>query len=335
VLSILAPTDARAQQPGAAAPAGPSQQDVAEAKARFGKANGLYKAKKYKEALEEFRASYKAVASPNSHLYIARCQRDMDQKAEAYLEFDAVIAEAQTAGEKYAATGEQAKTERDELGAKLALVTVNVANAPGATLTIGGKDVPAERWGKPFPATPGNVDIVLEAPGKPAAKESVSANAGESKTISLSLPTGEAGGEISSGTGGDTGGGDTGGSGGDDAAPSGGQSPLRLPAYIATGVGVAGFVTFAVAGAMSRSTYSDLEQACGARPCPADRASDVSAGKTQQTVANVGLVVGGVGIAAGATLFLLSLRGGKKTEPAAAKTELVVGPAWLGARGTF
>ncbi|UQA63474.1 tetratricopeptide repeat protein [Polyangium aurulentum] len=319
-----------AQQPGAAAPAGPSQKDVAEATARFGKGNGLYKANKHKEALEEFRASYKAVASPNSHLYIARCLRETGQKAEAYLEFDAVVAEAQTAGEKYAATGEQAKTERDELASKIALVTVNVASpAPGATLTIGGKTVPEDRWGKPYPVAPGSVDVTLEAPGKPAAKESVTAKAGEQKTVSLSLPTGDTSGEVSSG---DISGGDT---GGDTSQASSGTSPLRLPAYIAAGVGVAGFVTFAVAGAMSKSTYSDLEQACGARPCPADRASDVSAGKTQQTVANVGLVVGAVGIAAGATLFVLSLRGGKKTEPAAAKTELVVGPSWLGARGTF
>ena len=332
VLSVLAPTDVHAQQPGAAGAAGPSPQDVATAKSQFEKGSGLFKSNKHKEALEAFRASYKAVASPNSHLYIARCLNQLGQKVEAYLEFDAVVTEAQTAGEKYAATGETAKGERDELGAKLALVTANIASpAPGATLTIGGKTVPEDRWGKPYPAMPGSVDVTLEAPGKPAVKESVSAKAGESKTVSLSLPTGDtSGGEVSSG--GDISGGDT---GADTTPASSGTSPLRLPAYIAAGVGVAGFVTFAVAGAMSKSTYSDLEQACGASPCPADRASDVSAGKTQQTVANVGLVVGAVGIAAGATLFVLSLRGGKKAEPAAAKTELVVGPAWLGARGTF
>jgi hypothetical protein len=95
---------------------------------------------------------------------------------------------------------------------------------------------------------------------------------------------------------------------------------------------------------MANSTYSDLEEKC-AGPCPADSQDDldqIDSGRTQQTLANVGLVVGIVGIGAGVTLFVLSL-GGKSSEAKTGqahlapvrKPELVVGPGFTGVRGKF
>lgn len=309
----MLPSVANAQPP--AAEAGPSPADVAEAKARFEKGSNLFKSDKFAEALEEFRASYTRVNSPNSHLYVARCLAKLGKLVEAYLEYEKVTAEAQTSGEKYAQTGETAKVEHDEMNSKLALVTVNVTSPEsGAKVTVGGVEVPEDRLGKPFPAMPGNVEVRLEAPSKPAATQSVTAAAGESKDVSIAFTAAE--------TGDDKG----------DKAGGGGMSGLRIGSFVAAGVGVAGFALFAIEGSMSKSTYDDLQKTC-AGPCPSNRADDVDKGKTQQTLANVGLVVGAVGIAAGATLFVLSLRGGKKSD--APQTSLVVGPSALGVRGTF
>ncbi|MDI1433428.1 tetratricopeptide repeat protein [Polyangium sorediatum] len=323
-LSVLGPTDAHAQAPAAAAT--PSAADVAEAKKKFEAGSNLFKTGKFEKAIEEFRASYAKVNSPNSHLYVARCLREMGKLVDAYLEFEKVAAEAQTAGEKYAQTGETAKVERDELNTKLTLVSVDVATPEsGARLTIGGVEVPQDRWGKPFPAMPGTVDIRLESGAKPAASQSLTTAAGESKTVSIGFASPKTGGGDGSGDGsGD------GGSGGETGSK--GMSGMRIGAFAAGGLGVAGFVTFAVFGSMSNATYDDLKATCGG-PCPADRQGDVDKGKMQQTVANVGLIVGAVGVAAGATLFVLSLKKDKK--PEAAHTELVVGPAHLGVRGTF
>jgi len=311
-LSTFEPSVASAQAPAEAA--GPTPADIAEAKKRFEAGSNFFKDSKFAEALEEFKASYGHVNSPNSHLYIARCQRELGKLVDAYLEFEKVTAEAQTAGEKYAQTGETAKVEHDELNSKLALVSVDVTTPEiGTRLTVGGVEVPQDRWGKPFPAMPGNVDVRLESPSKPAASQSVMASAGESKSVSIAFASDNV-------DDGNTGGGK-------------GMSPLRIGAFAAGGLGVAGFVTFAVAGSMSNATFDDLQSTCGG-PCPADRADDVSKGKTQQTIANVGLIVGAVGVAAGATLFVLSLRKDKKSDDAA-RTELLVGPGHLGVRGTF
>jgi len=319
-LSALPESVANAQPATAQSP---SPQDVQAAKDHFEKGSNAFKANNFAEALTEFKASYGKVASPNSHLYIARCMRELGQLVDAYLEFEKVTAEAQTAGEKYAQTGETAKVEHDELKAKIALVSVNVTTPEvGATLTIGGKEVPQDRWGQPFPAMPGSVDVRLEAPGKPAATQSVTAGAGESKDATLAFATGPT----------------DGGDGGDSGSGSGGSkmSGMRIGAFAAAGVGVAGFVTFAVAGSMSNSTFDKLKENCGNSPCPPAFAGDVDKGKTQQTVANVGLIIGAVGVAAGATLFVLSLRKKPAADAdAAPPTALMIGPGSLGVRGSF
>jgi hypothetical protein len=100
---------------------------------------------------------------------------------------------------------------------------------------------------------------------------------------------------------------------------------------VAGGVGAAGLVTFAVAGLMAHSTYDDLNSACKGGPCPPDKSGEISSGKTQQAIANVGLVVGLAGVATGATLFVLSL---PKAQPSS-NAAVVVSPSWVGVQGRF
>ena len=67
---------------------------------------------------------------------------------------------------------------------------------------------------------------------------------------------------------------------------------LRTAAYVAGSVGVVGLATFAVFGALEKSTYNDLQSACQGGPCPPEKASDISTGRSRQTIANVGLAAG-------------------------------------------
>lgn len=325
---LSASSAASAQQPAAAQP---SEKDIQQAQSNFKKGNDFFAMKKYALALDAFKKSYASVASPNSRLYIARSLAALGELQEAYFEFEGTIAEADARAkteEKYAPTRDTATLERDELANKLALVTVNVASdAPDAKLLIGGKEVPRERWGKPYPVAPGSTEVVLETPSKPPIKESLTLAAGDKREVALKPPAPAVG--PSDGLAG-------GGSGDpspDTGTSSGGMKKLRPFAYVAGGLGVAGFATFAVAGILSNSTYSDLEETCRG-PCPADRADDVSKGKTQQTIANIGLIVGAVGAAAAVPLFILSMDKKSDDKP---KTEasVVVGPSYMGIRGRF
>lgn len=106
---------------------------------------------------------------------------------------------------------------------------------------------------------------------------------------------------------------------------------MRLGAYVAGGVGVLGLATFAIFGAMASSTYNDLNHACGSGPCPSSKSSEISSGKTDETFANVGLVIGALGVGAGVTLFVLSIPRGAPATSAG----FVVSPGWAGVRGEW
>jgi len=82
---------------------------------------------------------------------------------------------------------------------------------------------------------------------------------------------------------------------------------------------------------MAKSTYDDLNKACNGGPCPPSKNGEISSGKTQQVVANVGLGIGIVGVALGATLFVLSMP--KSTPDSGAA--LVVTPTGLRLDGYF
>ncbi len=311
-------------QSASAGAGAPSEESAKKAMAYFLKGSDLFKAKKFTLALEQFKLSYAAVPSPNSHLYIARCFAGMGDARAAYAEFDKVIDEAAERGKtesKYLPTRDSAKSERDELRSKVALVTITVANpAPATTVRIGDTEVARAQWDKPFAVPPGAVEAKLFTGGKPGSSQSATLALGQSQTLAFD---GAAAPAVVATEGGDT----------RMPTTKPRSSALRPAAIVAGAVGVAGFVLFAVAGSMSQSTYDSLEKDCGAGPCPASRADDISSGKTQQTLANVGLVVGAVGVAAGATLFVLSLDKGKSAP--AATTGLVIGPGYAGLNGTF
>ena len=320
-----------AGQPKNAA-AGASKEDIAKATALFTQGTKLFQTKKFALALDQFRASYDTVASPNSHLYIARCQVEMGDLKEAFRTFQKVIVEAEQRAAtepKYAPTRDSAKGELDELSNKIGVLTITVKDPdPSARLEVNGLIVPKEEWGGPVAVDPGKVTITLSVPTKDTFTKSVDVQKGQKQSVDIDPSEGKpvvapppavAPEQVSS------------------------SRPPYLPIAIAAGVvGVAGFTMFGVGGAMSKSTYSGLKDACGGEhSCPDNsHADEIKKGKTQQTVANVGLVVGAVGVAASATFFILYGTSGsssakKSDEAPHATVEPDIGLGYAGLHGTF
>lgn len=318
---IAAVSPVVAQTKGAA-PAGAAD-DTKKALDLFKKGQGLWKANKFSEALTTFRESYALVQSPNSRFYIARCLAGTGDTVGAYLEFEAVIADIDARNEaKYVDTRANAVSERDEVAAKISLLTVNVLNPqPGTRLTVAGRDVPREAWAKAIPLTPGMTDVSVTTVPNPPISQPLDLKAGEKRTFDIDANKAAAP---------------------PPPPPGGGSSSrgfLRPVAYVAGGVGVAGFVMFGVAGALATSTYSDLDSKCskgtGTRACPSDLQGKIDEGKLQKDVANAGLIIGAVGLAAGVTLFVLSRDSGPKKDEGPKVQSLVVGPSRVSLEGTF
>jgi hypothetical protein len=295
-----------------------------QAQSRFLRGKELLAKKDFAGALGEFRASQEIVASPNTRLQIARSLLGQGKTVAAYVEFGRTAVEAKellAQDTRYQRAYDAANAERAELEPRLGFVSMQIENpSDGTTVTVAGEPVQRAAWPEPAPVIEGDTTVVVQTPGHAPVERTVSVKAGQKFSLTVDAQSGAAdatqvAGPSSPGQG----------------AHSDGMSPLRLGAYVAGGVGVLGLATFAVFGAMASSTYGDLNGACGGGPCPASKSGEISSGKTDETLANIGLVVGALGVGAGATLFVLSM---PKSSPAASAA-VVVSPNWAGVRGTW
>lgn len=318
------------------APSAATKEQKDSASSRFLRGKELYGQNKFDAALAEFTASLEIVASPNTRLYVARCLREMNKPAQAYAEFGRTASEARELAKsdsRYEKAAEAAEQDQKALEPKVGLVSVSVQRPNASTtLKVGGEDVRREAWTQPIAVNPGNAEVVAETPGRPAARKSVTVAAGQKESVTVDAAAEE--------------------------APAQAQAPakdekkvevstpsdragLRPYAYVAGGIALAGLATFTVAGLLSNGTYSDLEQACGGERACAGHDDEISSGKTQQTVANVGFVVFLIGAAGAVTLWVLSAPSKSTASSASTATssaptaKVVARSSFLGLEGSF
>jgi len=273
-----------------------------QAQSRFRRGKELASKQRYEEAATEFRASHEIVTSPNTRLELARCMRMAGRLVAAYAEFGRTAVEAkelEADDNRYQRAREAAVAERQEIEPKLGFVTLAIANpSEGTRVTVASEEIRRPAWAEPAPIAAGSTEIVVETPVHLPIRRTVTVAAGEKISLSIDAQSGEP----------ETGPPQP------SVAPAAPPEPvrnnlssLRPWAYVSGGVGAAGLVSFALFGALARSNYDDLQTACGGDACPVSKQDEIAAGKTKQTIANVSLVFGVLGAAAGATLFVLSM----------------------------
>jgi hypothetical protein len=293
-----------------------------QAQSRFRRGKELASKQRYEEAAVEFRASHEIVTSPNTRLELARCMRMAGRLVAAYAEFGRAAVEAkelQSEDNRYQRAYDAAVAERGEIEPKLGFVTLAIENpSEGTRVTVATEEIRRPAWTEPAPVAAGSTGIVVETPAHQPIKRTVTVAAGEKISLSINAQSGELEG------------------GPPPPPPVAAPVPerkdlasLRPWAYVGAGVGAAGLVSFALFGALARSDYDDLQTACGGGPCPASKQDEIASGRTKQTIANVSLVFGILGAAAGATLFVLSM---PKDAPVSS-VGLLVSPAGIGVGG--
>ncbi|MDI1428819.1 tetratricopeptide repeat protein [Polyangium sorediatum] len=108
----------------------------------------------------------------------------------------------------------------------------------------------------------------------------------------------------------------------------------RIAAVSLLGVGALGFVAAGITGGLVVSTYNEVEKNCVGGRCATKDAYE--AAQNGQTLLVVNTVAWGVGIAgagAGAVLYLLANK--KQAEKTGPAQSLLVGPGFVGVRGSF
>lgn len=292
---------------------GPTPAEIAAATKKFREAQKKYEQKDYPAALELARMAHEVSNSPNARLYIARSLRELGRHAEAYEEMSIVVREATERAQsevKYEPTRDAAAAELALLARKVGRVIIAVADPPpGTKVEMNGEPIDDKRLGEPIAVMPGEVVVRATTSGSDPIEKKIEVGAGATKTIALAFAGASPESDEDSAAVPETEPMDTGGK----TQPSGGT--LRTVGFVTAGVGVAGLVVFGVAGSMAKSEFDGLEEECNGERCTDPKYADnVDSGKRLQTIANIGLVVGAVGLIAGGTMILLG--GPKKQEGA-------------------
>ncbi len=323
--------------PARADDSAPTAAEKGRAKKLLERGVKLYSQGKLDEAMTAFKQSREVAPDPKALLMIARVQRDQGELLKAHDTYKNALDQAEHAqarGEARRATIDELRRDLRDLDGILGWITIELSHAPSGTrVSIDGNDVTAKLEG-PIRVAPGPIVVLATAPGGVEKSRKLSVKAGETANVELAFTwSGPSDQTLSDEA-------DEADSGGTVAASEEPESPRasgggKTLAWVAGGVGVAGVAVFGVLGAMSNAKFSELEAACPDNHCPPDLEGDRSDGQTFQTIANVGLVVGVVGLGTAVTLFAL---GGPSESAYSAKSStprLTVGLGSIQLRGRF
>jgi hypothetical protein len=297
VLSLAPRAFAAPQTPATNGSARPAM-DNATAETKFNSALRLFKAGKMADALPIFRDIADGNGSPNARLYVGHCLQQLGKYVDAHRAFSQVVKQTTQRGDtKYEQTREAALAQLGLLEPRVAKLVISLVDIPqGLTVTLDGAALEEKDLGSPLVVEPGGHRVEGAAPDMTPVSREVSVEAGESKTTILTFKKADAPAPAPEPSAANA-----------DASGSKSGFPMRTASYVAGGVGVAGLVVFTIAGLSAKSTYNRMHDVCGSTGCSnSDQLSDIDKGRSQQTLANIGLVVGLVGISAGVTLFILS-----------------------------
>jgi hypothetical protein len=313
---------------------------------------------RFKDAVDLFAKAESLVHAPPHLLFMARAHTKLGQFVKAREAYMKIVKEQlpPNAPQAFRDAQATAEEERKQVEPHIGRLTIKVEGAESAkdlTVAVDGQPVSTVLLGVPQPMDPGHHTVTATATGFKAAPATVTLKDAGQGAVTLKL---ESDGSLPPPV----------------AAPAAtptstaltmppptttpsdsgasGSNGLRIGSYVGFGVGVAGLALGTVFVLKSASNRSDADKATqdleatgcsttGGRPaCDANSplaekvAQHDKDAKNAQTIGIIGYVVGGVGVAAGVTLFVLSMN---KDKQSAAYVAPYVGPGAIGLRGAF
>jgi hypothetical protein len=295
----------------------------AVASARLGQeAVKLYEAGSWAAALEKFDAAYALVPSPTLGLYAARCLVKVDRLVEAserYLEITRLEL-SRNAPKAMLKAQVDAAAEREKLLPTIPSLEILLegARGSGVDVTVDAKPLLPGLLGEKRRVNPGRYRIEAKR-GDATVRKDITLAAGDSARIVLELPP--------------------------LVAPTPRLPMMRKVGWGAIGVASASVIVGGVAGAVAFAKEQSLLKTCPNYVCQSSadlaRAGSYDAARAASVA---GFVVGGLALAAGVTLLLVSPKeeyvdtnGHVVPAPkdSAARISPFVGPGGGGLQGTF
>jgi len=306
---------------------------------------------KWADAVELFTRAEAIVHSPIHLLYIGRAQLKLGHWVEAYEIFNRIAREPLEQPASPAATNAvaEAKRQLSTLDTQLPyiIVVVKGTDTQGVTVTMDDTSVPSALVGVLHPVNPGPHKFRAASATQASQEQTLDVKPGSRETIELVLAPNTAAAvpaaSAAAATPPPTQAPLT-----EEPAQSGGgsaRSAMRIGGYVGLGVGVlgVGLGTVFVLSANSKQKDADAAfAACGGKSCSGEERKHVDSldGEvaTSKSLALTSFIVGGVGVATGVTLLVLS--GKQRAEPSAHVAPAPRVVPWIGYRslgvsGTF
>lgn len=257
----------------------------------------------YARAADLYRRAYALVPAPTLSIREARALAKTGKLVEAVEAYVRTIRTALTPDSpavfRQAVT--QARAELAALRPSVPQLKIRLAgsqnDSKSVTVQLDGRKLPAALIGVTAPIDPGTHRLTASSSTAHATAQ-VSLKAGQSKTVTLTLPRApETAPSAPPPTVSDT---------VDLEPPHAHGAAQRTWGFVGLGVGAAGLGVGLVTGLMATSRHSSAEQACPDNRCIAGSAGqrDVNAFRTLRTVSTIGYIAGAVGVATGVTLLL-------------------------------
>lgn len=313
VCAVAHPAAAQSERPE------PSFADKETARSLFEDGDRKYRAGDYKGALAAFEAADEIMGVPTTGVERGRTLAKLGRLLEArevllrVTRFPTAPAETPV----FARARREAAVLAREVAERIPSLSIQISGLAEDTefeLLVDGSAVPTKARRFPRKVDPGQHTVEVRAEGYQTEKRTVSAREGESVDVQIAM-------QATAAPNSDT--------------PPSDVGPLGIPimSWVGFSVGAAGLIIGAVAGGVTLSNVSDLDERCPSRDaCPPDVQEDLDEAEAISHLSTAGFIIGGLGIAVGLTgLFLFGpLKVGQD-----ARVQPWVGLASAGLRGAF
>jgi hypothetical protein len=278
--------------------------DSTMAQSLFDQAKELMAGGHVAEACPKLEESQRLDASSGTLINLASCYEQTGRLASAWSKYLEAARSAKASGnaEREAGARERAAALAPRLPKLVITVAPPLKSLPGLEIKRDGVVVGEAAWGLALPLDSGEHQVVAKAPGHEPFQTKVTV-AGDGQTASVNVPELMA---LASTPGG-AGAGDAGKPAQPEssASASHGLGTARVAALVAGGVGVVGVGLGSAFGLMSKSKHQEAGKYCTGTECSDARGVTAEqAAQSDGNISTVMMIVGGVGLAAGITLWV-------------------------------
>jgi hypothetical protein len=278
----------------------------AAAEALFSAGRDLMAQGKFNEACTKFEGSQKLDAGLGTLLYLADCYERANRLASAWATFKE--AESIAMGRSDQSRAQVAKERYTKLEPRLSKIVVRIAdgNDPQTVVKHHGHVVPRESLGIALPVDAGDQAVEAGAPGRKTWTASVRVE-GEGVTVPIDVPVLQMDNAAKPEAATTPLPNEPPPPAADAGAQGSGGSTQRTIGIIVGGVGVVGIVVGTVFGLKAKSKNDQSKDECSTpdpNRCSADGVELRNQALNAAKIGTVGMIVGGVGLVGGITLFL-------------------------------